>query len=36
MLAGDRPAVWGELLREARRALDRGLLGYGVVIARRP
>lgn len=26
----------GELVSEARRALDRGLLGYGVVIARRP
>src|SRR5262249_58803332 len=26
----------GELVSEARRALDRGLLGYGVVITRRP
>jgi ubiquinone/menaquinone biosynthesis C-methylase UbiE len=36
MLVADRVAIGRELLHEARRALDRGLLGYGVVIARRP
>jgi SAM-dependent methyltransferase len=36
MLAVDRVATGRELLHEARRALDRGLLGYGVVIALRP
>jgi arsenite methyltransferase len=36
MLAADRVVAGRELLREARRALDRGLLGYGVVIALRP
>jgi hypothetical protein len=36
MLAADRVAIARELLHEARRALDLGLLGYGVVIALRP
>jgi arsenite methyltransferase len=35
MFAADGVAVGRELLHEVRRALDRGLLGYGVVIAHR-
>jgi arsenite methyltransferase len=35
MLAGDF-AIAHELLHDVRRALDRGLLGYGIVVARRP
>ena len=32
----DKPTAAAELVGEACRALDLGLLGYGVVIARRP
>jgi arsenite methyltransferase len=36
LLGAQGVARGSELVGEARRALDRGLLGYGVVIARRP
>jgi ubiquinone/menaquinone biosynthesis C-methylase UbiE len=36
LLAPDAAAGAGELLREVRDALDAGVLGYGLVIARRP
>ena len=36
LLMPDAAARGRELVGEARGALDRGLLGYGVVIARRP
>jgi arsenite methyltransferase len=36
LLVPDAAARGRELVGEARSALDRGLLGYGVVIARRP
>ena len=35
LLADDVAAAASELLREVRAALERGALGYGVVIARR-
>ena len=36
MLDAERVATGRALLHEVRRALDRGLVGYGIVIASRP